>query len=69
MYPLNSYYHARISKKQGVAANILYPYVGPTYIHVGVVIIRNRYYFGINVEMDNTAERLDVEEETVRSRF
>ena len=38
-------------KKQGVAANILYPYVGPIYLNVVVVIIENWYYFQINMSV------------------
>ena len=36
-------------KKQGVAANVLYTYVGPTYVDFVVAIIRYRYYFQINI--------------------
>ena len=36
-------------KKQGVAATLAYPYVGPTYVNVVVAKILHRYYFTINI--------------------
>jgi hypothetical protein len=38
-------------KKQGVAANVLYSYIGLTYVNVVMTIIRNQYYFGINISV------------------
>ena len=35
-------------KKRGVAANVLYTYVGPTYVYCVVAIIRYWYSFQIN---------------------
>jgi hypothetical protein len=57
MYPLYCYYHAYISKKWGVTTNIPYPYIGPIYVNVGVEIIRNMYYFGINISNILTKRR------------
>ena len=40
-----------LQKERGVAANVLYTYVGPTYLDFVVAIIRYRYYFQINTSM------------------
>ena len=38
-------------EKRGVTANVLYLYIGSTYVNVWVAIIRNWYYFGINMSV------------------
>ena len=36
-------------KKQGMTANVSYPYIGPTYVNAVVTINRYQYYFGISI--------------------
>ena len=36
-------------QKQGVAENVSYSYIGAMYVSVVVAIIRNLYYFQINI--------------------
>ena len=49
MHLLYSYYHAHITTKWGVTANILFPYIEPAYINLVVTVTRKGYYFGINI--------------------
>ena len=38
-------------EKQGVVAKLSQPYVGPTYVNVVAAVIRNWYYFQINMSV------------------